>query len=121
MSNILRSLIPCRSVYTHNFFVLKDSDALNSDFSLLGGAESLAQGKPTLDGRSPRRTFAAVERERNASVYPAPPQDPKDFLWLMTEEPHRTRRMAIMKAHPEVRVDVAFRVVTRFLTLHSHR
>ncbi|WWC65107.1 uncharacterized protein I303_107721 [Kwoniella dejecticola CBS 10117] len=26
-----------------------------------------------------------------------------DFLWMTTEEPHRSRRMAILKAHPEVR------------------
>jgi sphingolipid delta-4 desaturase len=26
-----------------------------------------------------------------------------DFFWTYTEEPHRTRRMAIIKAHPEVR------------------
>jgi len=32
----------------------------------------------------------------------SPPQDHSDFLWLMTEEPHRTRRNAILKAHPEV-------------------
>jgi len=25
-----------------------------------------------------------------------------DFFWTYTEEPHRTRRMAIIKAHPEV-------------------
>jgi len=25
------------------------------------------------------------------------------FFWTYTEEPHRTRRMAIIKAHPEVR------------------
>lgn len=24
-----------------------------------------------------------------------------DFFWTYTEEPHRTRRMAIIKAHPE--------------------
>jgi hypothetical protein len=27
----------------------------------------------------------------------------KDFFWTYTEEPHRTRRLAIIKAHPEVR------------------
>jgi hypothetical protein len=27
-----------------------------------------------------------------------------DFLWMTTEEPHRSRRMAILKAHPEVRL-----------------
>ncbi|KAK3365699.1 fatty acid desaturase-domain-containing protein [Lasiosphaeria ovina] len=26
----------------------------------------------------------------------------RDFFWTYTEEPHRTRRMAIIKAHPEV-------------------
>lgn len=25
------------------------------------------------------------------------------FFWTYTEEPHRTRRLAIIKAHPEVR------------------
>lgn len=25
-----------------------------------------------------------------------------DFFWTYTEEPHRTRRQAIIKAHPEV-------------------
>lgn len=25
-----------------------------------------------------------------------------DFFWTYTEEPHRTRRLAIIKAHPEV-------------------
>lgn len=33
----------------------------------------------------------------------AMPQDPADFLWMLTEEPHRSRRKAILKAHPEVR------------------
>ncbi|WVR08595.1 hypothetical protein IAU60_005650 [Kwoniella sp. DSM 27419] len=30
------------------------------------------------------------------------PSNP-DFLWMTTEEPHRSRRVAILKAHPEVR------------------
>lgn len=28
----------------------------------------------------------------------------EDFLWMYTEEPHRSRRMAILKTHPEVRI-----------------
>ncbi len=27
----------------------------------------------------------------------------EDFFWTYTEEPHRTRRNAIIQAHPEVR------------------
>lgn len=29
-------------------------------------------------------------------------QRQSDFFWAYTEEPHRTRRQAIIKAHPEV-------------------
>lgn len=76
------------------------------DFSLFGGAEGFDEGRGDKCKRSPRRTFATQEQDAgDRYVYPAPPQNPKDFLWLMTEEPHRTRRMAIMKAHPEVSVD----------------
>lgn len=46
---------------------------------------------------------AAVGR---ASTGPAAKQDQSsnddEFLWTYTEEPHRTRRQAIIKAHPEV-------------------
>lgn len=49
--------------------------------------------------------FSAKEGQTpDASAHSVPPKDPKDFLWLMTEEPHRSRRMAILKAHPEVRI-----------------
>lgn len=34
----------------------------------------------------------------------APDTDYQHFFWTYTEEPHRTRRMAIIKAHPEVRL-----------------
>lgn len=40
-----------------------------------------------------------------SSTDPAPTkhQDQDDqFFWAYTEEPHRSRRMAIIKAHPEV-------------------
>jgi len=68
------------------------------DFSLYGGAESLAHGRPPK--RSLRRTV--VERPQPGDEVLRPPQDPNDFLWLMTEEPHRSRRMEILRAHPEV-------------------
>jgi sphingolipid 4-desaturase/C4-monooxygenase len=31
-----------------------------------------------------------------------PSKATEDFFWTYTEEPHRTRRQAIIKAHPEV-------------------
>lgn len=74
-----------------------------TDFSLFGGAESFSDRK-----RSPRRTFLP-HGDTDSESYPGPPQVPTDFLWLMTEEPHRTRRMAILKTHPEVRVLVLLR------------
>lgn len=74
------------------------SDGFALDYSLHGGAESLSEG------RSPRRTVIVSPSKDDAETSClGPPQDPSDFLWLMTEEPHRSRRMAIMKAHPEVR------------------
>lgn len=44
------------------------------------------------------------------------PQDPSDFLWLLTEEPHRTRRMAILKAHPEVRTLMGHEPLTKYVS-----
>ncbi|PHH88168.1 hypothetical protein CDD83_7886 [Cordyceps sp. RAO-2017] len=39
----------------------------------------------------------------SSSSSSSPRDDAKhDFLWTYTEEPHRTRRLAIIKAHPEV-------------------
>lgn len=71
-----------------------------ADFSLLGGAESLSEGKQPPNWL-PRRT--EIPHPQNLqSIYGSAPQDPSDFLWLMTEEPHRSRRKAILKAHPEV-------------------
>ncbi|ELU44312.1 dihydroceramide delta(4)-desaturase [Rhizoctonia solani AG-1 IA] len=71
----------------------------NADFSLFGGAESLSEGRPS--PKHPRRTVTVSPTAADVQI-PKAPQDPSDFLWLMTEEPHRSRRQAILKAHPEV-------------------
>ena len=78
------------------------------DFSLFGGAESLPEPEPKQAPRLPRRTEIPHAQDVQ-NVYGSIPQDPtgSDFLWLMTEEPHRSRRRAIMKAHPEVSIDSA--------------
>lgn len=51
-----------------------------------------------------------TSRAKGDSPTPAPAgehddaaQKNNDFFWTYTEEPHRTRRLAIIKAHPEVR------------------
>ncbi|KAK7460881.1 sphingolipid delta-4 desaturase [Stygiomarasmius scandens] len=81
------------------------------DYSLYGGAESFQD-------RSPRRTVVTSPTSKdNGLSHPAPPQDPRDFLWLMTEEPHRSRRMAIMKAHPEVTKLMGHEPLTKFIVL----
>ena len=47
----------------------------------------------------------------------ASPSDGNDFLWLLTEEPHRTRRAAIMKAHPEVKKLMGHEPLTKYISL----
>ncbi|KAI0360427.1 dihydroceramide delta-4-desaturase [Trametes cingulata] len=86
--------------------------AKSVDFSYFGGADSLDEG------RSPRRTAVpSPTAEDDGKSYPGPPQDPTEFLWLMTEEPHRTRRMAIMKAHPEVTKLMGHEPLTKWVVL----
>ncbi|KAI9508615.1 dihydroceramide delta(4)-desaturase [Russula earlei] len=43
------------------------------------------------------------------------PQNPTDFLWLMTEEPHRSRRKLVMKAHPEVTKLMGHEPLTKYV------
>ncbi|EST05539.1 Fatty acid desaturase, type 1 [Kalmanozyma brasiliensis GHG001] len=41
----------------------------------------------------------------------------QDFLWMHTEEPHRSRRMAILKAHPEVKRLMGYEPLTKYVSL----
>jgi hypothetical protein len=74
-----------------------------ADFSLFGGAESLSQAEQPAPWLPRRTEIPHLQNPQDA--YGSTPLDPSDFLWLMTEEPHRSRRKAIMKAHPEVSLD----------------
>ncbi|KAH7098635.1 dihydroceramide delta(4)-desaturase [Auriculariales sp. MPI-PUGE-AT-0066] len=78
------------------------------DFSLHGGAETDADW-----AKLPRRTTPSngVQLTRQA------PQDPRDFLWLLTEEPHRSRRMEILKKHPEVTKLMGHEPLTKWVVL----
>ena len=46
-----------------------------------------------------------------------PDDNNSDFLWMHTEEPHRSRRMAILKAHPEVRRLMGYEPLTKYVSL----
>ncbi|KAK3996690.1 fatty acid desaturase-domain-containing protein [Cladorrhinum sp. PSN332] len=56
------------------------------------------------NGAVKRKETAANGHSNGAARQPKPVEDQKehDFFWTYTEEPHRTRRLAIIKAHPEV-------------------
>ena len=62
----------------------------------------------TLTTTVKKKNGTAVLRMKPETAAPkeavAPPSagTETDFFWTYTEEPHRTRRMAIIKAHPEV-------------------
>lgn len=57
----------------------------------------------------PFTTTATVEAASQLDLPEKAPAsfDNASFFWSYTEEPHRTRRQAIIKAHPEVRRDRA--------------
>ncbi|KIM59114.1 hypothetical protein SCLCIDRAFT_1218113 [Scleroderma citrinum Foug A] len=83
------------------------------DFSYFGGAENFPEDK-----RSPCRTVVVSPSGKDdGKSHPGPLLDPADFLWLMTEEPHRSRRMAIMKAHPQVTKLMGHEPLTKYVVL----
>jgi len=65
----------------------------------------------TIEGKMPATNSSTVtSRAKGDSPSPSPApaaaegaDKSHDFFWTYTEEPHRTRRLAIIKAHPEVR------------------
>ena len=57
----------------------------------------------TVPSKKPDKRALTVKAHENESAQQAQAQKDHDrFFWTYTEEPHRTRRMAIIKAHPEV-------------------
>ncbi|POY75985.1 hypothetical protein BMF94_1070 [Rhodotorula taiwanensis] len=46
-----------------------------------------------------------------------PPLDGSDFLWSLNEEPHRSRRRAILKAHPEITKLMGHEPLTKWVVL----
>ncbi|PVH80691.1 sphingolipid delta4-desaturase [Cadophora sp. DSE1049] len=69
--------------------------------------------------RSSKEPQTARLRAEKQTEQPPPPLEVKehDFFWTYTEEPHRTRRMAIIKAHPEVTKLCGPEPLTKYLVL----
>jgi sphingolipid delta-4 desaturase len=63
-----------------------------------------SDSSPSVSSYSPSESSGA-EAFDSADEKEKPFDDPfPDFLWMTTEEPHRSRRMAILKAHPEASI-----------------
>jgi len=84
-------------------------DHIMKDYSLFGGADSLLEGHP------PRRTFPSAPGKGDVPLQP--PKNPADFLWIHTEEPHRSRRLEIMKKHPQVTKLMGYEPLTKYIVL----
>lgn len=61
----------------------------------------IGKGKPARKVTKVPKVTKESKEKRSPMVGDAPPAS-SDFMWMYTEEPHRSRRMAILKAHPEV-------------------
>lgn len=110
-----------------------DRKTASVDWSLFAGAESThplagASTDSSSSPSSPEISSAVLEEdESQSSKYLkgnrwAPkkvgiPSDPNDWLWLMTEEPHRSRRRAILQDHPEVKKLMGHTWTTKWITL----
>ncbi|KFY83218.1 hypothetical protein V498_08221 [Pseudogymnoascus sp. VKM F-4517 (FW-2822)] len=61
------------------------------------------QSKSKANGNATSKLKSAQGKgEAKAASTPKDDENYEHFFWTYTEEPHRTRRMAIIKAHPEV-------------------
>jgi len=62
---------------------------------------TLTTSKARPENTAPR--LRALDQETQSKLSAAKEENDYDiFFWTYTEEPHRTRRQAIIKAHPEV-------------------
>lgn len=62
----------------------------------------MASSASTTITKKPKRRTAGSKKETDVGRKDDPLDAANDFFWTYTEEPHRTRRIAIIKAHPEV-------------------
>ncbi|KAG8885367.1 hypothetical protein FRB97_001442 [Tulasnella sp. 331] len=93
---------------------------MSTDFSLFGGAESLPPVPAAATEQQLKPTSSRYRTVVHSKTLPEPKRarlDPTDFLWLMSEEPHRSRRAAILKSHPEVTKLMGHEPLTKYIVL----
>lgn len=84
--------------------------SVHVDWSLYGGMEETAPGEKYTPA------VAVPGKPWMPSIAKAPLPD-DDFLWALNEEPHRTRRLAILKAHPEVKKLMGHEPLTKYVVM----
>ncbi|BGP57848.1 hypothetical protein JCM8202_002504 [Rhodotorula sphaerocarpa] len=67
------------------------------------------------EARPPKDTAAPTDGAQSGQIQP--PLDGSDFLWSLNEEPHRSRRQAILKAHPEITKLMGHEPLTKWVVL----
>jgi hypothetical protein len=70
---------------------------MTSSTATVVGAKLKSDGEARLRGTHENGKAEAASTPKDDENY-------EHFFWTYTEEPHRTRRMAIIKAHPEVQL-----------------
>ncbi|KAK0548119.1 sphingolipid delta-4 desaturase [Tilletia horrida] len=108
-----------------------DDEVEVHDVLLKSSSSATVRATPAAEGKSSQlrsRSGAASSDARESLSATSPPglrwspevlsepQDPADFLWLLTEEPHRTRRAAILKDHPEIRSLMGHEPLTKYIS-----
>jgi sphingolipid delta-4 desaturase len=91
------------------------SMASSSSASADSPATSDDEGQQNISEKDTNSTARAGDKWAPAYSSKSP-ADASDFLWLLTEEPHRTRRMAILKAHPQVRTLMGHEPLTKYIS-----
>lgn len=102
---------PCRPTWSERLPPLAGPQSAVRSFSSrhLSALLSLSTMSAVVQTASPHLRVSAAKASSTVETPSAriPPPEPSSvddkFFWTYTEEPHRSRRQAIIKAHPEVR------------------
>lgn len=79
--------------------------------------ETQARLRISAEDPSPHQSGQSKEKSGQTAISQEEISDSDHFFWTYTEEPHRTRRQAIIKAHPEVTKLCGPEPLTKYLVL----